>query len=540
MEEQDSIENNGDDEEFIVEEEYEFNDEFEPEEFNHDQLVDMGDENNENLANQSNANYYLHIDNNSTEKQDNDILELPSPDQLDQVDVDILNEQIPQLMDFLDGEHDPNENPIVADAPALPENEINQSPPPQRDFRAFPFQEDSEEELETSMYTESCLIKFLIKDENKAVVTADKFSVARGSQYLANLVHNYRRPITVNHISSDSLQKMITFISSKKIVLRMNNVISIMQKAVVFDMNVLEKICINFLEKAINIENVCYFFDQAVKYKNSFLSNVCARYINENRIYVIHTEKIMEMHVESIQKLIALVDPFEGSDHFLFVYMLTWARRKCKDHPQSVAALKKTIGDRIELINFNNTTLEQFLNCYDEIKEFFDDELAYNQIIPQILSSIRQKERLKDVDLSISRRKSFQKTPSLFQSEAFQIRASLPVYLYGFSLYNKERFCMFDLTLLNDDMINPCKTLESTSYSNKHFFMYHIMLKEPLLIKSNRIYNFLYCRKYSNDSFVKLREFDLSFIDVPYSLGKDVKFYKLKKSRLIDIIYQCT
>lgn len=210
-------------------------------------------------------------------------------------------------------------------------------------------------------------MEFFIINEN-VTIPGHRNIVGCQSEMLSKFIYGTdvwppTNPLKVNGISSKAFLELLKFIYTKTINLTKINALEIMGIAHYFELNELHLLCVNFLNKHIDQENVCLVFEKFFLInKNSDLSKKCIHFIQQHTLMFACNFDLFKINVDALKYILNL-DELNISEMQLFSTMVEWATHVCEQNnlPKSKENKRNVIEDLLCLIRFPTMSENDFL-----------------------------------------------------------------------------------------------------------------------------------------------------------------------------------
>lgn len=210
---------------------------------------------------------------------------------------------------------------------------------------------------------------FLIKTEHTEI-SSHRSIVGCHSEILNKIIYGTDKwvpsnLINIHSISSIAFMQVLRFFYEKQITITDENVWELYKTAHYLDLIDLTKMCVEFIDKSINYENVCLCLEHFLLFdKDSKLTMKCLNIIAVDVSMFLDNLKLFQMSYTAV-KLILSSDKLNILEIHLFKELMKLAESICyeKDLPANGQNLRDALGDLFYLIRFPIMNSDEFDQC---------------------------------------------------------------------------------------------------------------------------------------------------------------------------------
>jgi len=149
-----------------------------------------------------------------------------------------------------------------------------------------------------------CDVVFILEDKPLYAHRCILASRSQKFQQLFNNIKEARAEINVPNIRFPVFLAMMYFLYTDAVDVSLEYTLELMGAAAQFSLDLLKSLCERVLEGSIHVENVCWIFQGADKYKSTRLRDVCLRFVTRNFDLVSKTVSFQELDRELILEII--------------------------------------------------------------------------------------------------------------------------------------------------------------------------------------------------------------------------------------------
>jgi len=149
-----------------------------------------------------------------------------------------------------------------------------------------------------------CDIVFILEDKPLYAHRCILASRSQKFQQLFNNIKEARAEINVPNIRFPVFLAMMYFLYTDAVDVSLEYTLELMGAASQFGLDLLKSLCERVLEGSIHVENVCWIFQGADRYKSTRLRDVCLRFVTRNFDLVSKTVSFQELDRDLILEII--------------------------------------------------------------------------------------------------------------------------------------------------------------------------------------------------------------------------------------------
>ncbi|XP_052781828.1 BTB/POZ domain-containing protein 6-B-like isoform X1 [Mya arenaria] len=202
--------------------------------------------------------------------------------------------------------------------------------------------------------------------EEKTIIRAHKMILASRSPVFfamfCGLLKETSTVVDIPDIKPDIFTLFLKYLYTRSCDTNENTVTSLLYCAKKYDVPSLQKICRDFLRKAINPVNVCTVLEESLLFQEDQLKEECISFISQNTIAVLKTRSFKNLSSNAV-KLLLKDDALNCKEIHIYSALKEWGvcacHRKGKIIP-SAESIRDEIGDLIKLIRFPTMSVEDF------------------------------------------------------------------------------------------------------------------------------------------------------------------------------------
>ena len=169
-----------------------------------------------------------------------------------------------------------------------------------------------------------------IKLENKTF-SANRMVLSCYSKFFEKtfqleMKEKYERSVTIHNISSKSMQTIIDFIYTGKIVIDGENVMDMLSAADYLFVDEVKQYCFEFLASVLNTENCFEILSKAQLYENYSLESDAYAYINDNFANIIEANTFNDLPVKDVISCLKNIDRKKISELLVYQTIINWTK----------------------------------------------------------------------------------------------------------------------------------------------------------------------------------------------------------------------
>ncbi|KAL5018964.1 hypothetical protein ScPMuIL_004686 [Solemya velum] len=185
--------------------------------------------------------------------------------------------------------------------------------------------------------------------------------------------------IPVPDIEPDAFKTMLRYMYCDEVDLEEMNVSETLYAAKKYCVDDLSKLCTDHFAKIIDAENACALLDDAQKFNESLLSEMCFAYILENGERCLQTASFCDLSRSSV-RVILEADNLFANETTVWRALLKWSKMECLKEgiPDNGENVRHTMGNLLFLVRFCGLTPEVFA------KHFADNDILTGTEVSRI------------------------------------------------------------------------------------------------------------------------------------------------------------
>ena len=169
-----------------------------------------------------------------------------------------------------------------------------------------------------------------IKVQNK-IFPANRMILSCYSKFFektfqVEMKEKYESSVTMHNISMKSMQTIIDFIYTGKIVIDNGNVMDLLSAADYLFVDEVKQYCFEFLASVLNTENCVEILSKAQLYENSSLESDAYAYINDNFANIIKANTLNDLHFKDIISCLKNIDRKKISEQLMYQTIINWTK----------------------------------------------------------------------------------------------------------------------------------------------------------------------------------------------------------------------
>ncbi|XP_055301017.1 BTB/POZ domain-containing protein 6-like [Sitodiplosis mosellana] len=177
----------------------------------------------------------------------------------------------------------------------------------------------------------------------------------------------------------------------------MENVGEVMRLADKYECNGVMQICASYLHPQVNVNNVCWVLDFALKYSFQKLEQCCAIMATLQPVGVLQSDAFAEMDHSALVHVLQLVENLL-SQKIIFGSCIKWAKKSCEKQliEATPGNLRIELGGSFSSIDFKQMSLGIFVEI-QRLHPFFSFE-EYVNIFEGIANAEKQRNQKEEID----------------------------------------------------------------------------------------------------------------------------------------------
>ena len=146
------------------------------------------------------------------------------------------------------------------------------------------------------------------------------------SMFLSPLKERYQNTVVIKDFEGKAVKNVIDYIYSGKISLKTSNVLTLLRTADFLQVDDVKKICFDFLETSLSIENCLDVVKASTMYNNLAPRKQTYQYISDNFEDIVGGNTFKELSKDDVTSLFANVDPHKVQEFSLFEAAINWVK----------------------------------------------------------------------------------------------------------------------------------------------------------------------------------------------------------------------
>ncbi|WAQ93793.1 BTBD6-like protein, partial [Mya arenaria] len=178
--------------------------------------------------------------------------------------------------------------------------------------------------------------------------------------------------VDIPDINADVFRLFLKYLYTRSCDTNEKTVTSLLYCAKKYDVPSLQKICRDFLRKAISVLNVCTVLDESLLFQEDQLKDECINFISQNTIAVLKTRSFKNLSSNTV-KLLLEDDILNCKEIHIYSALKAWGVCECKRNGKNIPTaenIRDEIGELVKLIRFPTMKHVHFME-----RSFFDQLL---------------------------------------------------------------------------------------------------------------------------------------------------------------------
>lgn len=222
---------------------------------------------------------------------------------------------------------------------------------------------------------------FVIENGEEKRIHVHKIILAKGSDVFYSMFFGKLKeeePVKIIDASPEAFSEFLRFFYANTITISMENVAELMYLADKYHVSECLSVCSKFLQQSLTIENICFGYDLAIRYRQNDLKANLEQKISAKTKDVLVSNEFRTCSRDALKHILQIKNLMCQAEE-LFDACMTWALSACEESesdPMVLANRKKELGECFYMIPFYKMNAKQISNVITTHKELFDyDEL---------------------------------------------------------------------------------------------------------------------------------------------------------------------
>ncbi|XP_052782021.1 BTB/POZ domain-containing protein 6-B-like [Mya arenaria] len=202
--------------------------------------------------------------------------------------------------------------------------------------------------------------------KKRTIVRAHKMILASRSpvffSMFCGLLKETSTVVDIPDINADVFRLFLKYLYTRSCDTNEKTVTSLLYCAKKYDVPSLQKICRDFLRKAITVLNVCTVLDESLLFQEDQLKDECINFISQNTIAVLKTRSFKNLSSNTV-KLLLEDDILNCKEIHIYSALKAWGVCECKRKGKNIPTaenIRDEIGELVKLIRFPTMSVEDF------------------------------------------------------------------------------------------------------------------------------------------------------------------------------------
>ena len=222
----------------------------------------------------------------------------------------------------------------------------------------------------------------IIKVENKTFA-ANRMVLSCYSKFFektfqVEMKEKYENSVTIHNISTKSMQTIIDFIYTGKIVIDNENVMDLLSAADYLLMDEVKKYCFAFLASVLNIENCFEVLSKAHLYNNYSLECKVYAYVSDNFANLIEANILNDLPVKDVISCLKSINRKKISELLVYQTIINWTK-----HDES--SRKNDFVELFQLLKLDELPYDFFITVVVQEKLIKDNHVCLSSVMDTLI-----------------------------------------------------------------------------------------------------------------------------------------------------------
>ena len=232
------------------------------------------------------------------------------------------------------------------------------------------------------LVTKNSDFKFILIDDKNKEVPAHMLKIASNSLELTTMIYGLDSKMTplteikVDGISSDDFIEIVRYMYEDYANINENNVYNVLTKSTYFGIKGLEKNCIEFISKNLNVSNIFVAYTFFCTHHGYYdIKLFCEKSIQSYGTKAFSTNGFLEIPLHILREILKF-HTIKCPEKDVFKFTLLWAANQCalQKIAPSAANKRKVLNGAEKLVRYCTLPLCEFRECLNVDKEFFSPD----------------------------------------------------------------------------------------------------------------------------------------------------------------------
>lgn len=174
------------------------------------------------------------------------------------------------------------------------------------------------------------------------------------------------KSIKLDDVTYEHFYIFLKYLYTDNLKLDRINVFDLMKLSIKYKFIGLQQKCTEYLLAEINDETACLFLEMAITENWIDLKYILQQYITQNYLKILKSKSFMTIKENTLKTIMELDSNASNANEFKkFESLVEWTARCCdsKSKSTNIKILRQNLGTKLNLINFNEMTTEEFAKC---------------------------------------------------------------------------------------------------------------------------------------------------------------------------------
>ena len=196
--------------------------------------------------------------------------------------------------------------------------------------------------------------------------------------FQVEMKEKYENSLTIHNISTKSMQTIIDFMYTGKIVIDNGNVMDLLSAADYLLMDEVKKYCFAFLASVLNIENCFEVLSKAQLYKNYSLECNVYAYISDNFANLIEANILNDLPVKDVISCLKSINRKKISELLVYQTIINWTK-----HDES--SRKNDFVELFQLLKLDELPYDFFMTVVVQEKLIKDNLVCLSSVMDTLI-----------------------------------------------------------------------------------------------------------------------------------------------------------
>ena len=202
------------------------------------------------------------------------------------------------------------------------------------------------------------------------------------TMFQTDMKEKYQNTVDMNKIDETSMQIIIDYIYTGKIIINEENAIGLLSAADYLLMDDLKQYCFEFLESNITSDNCFTVFDASILYENESLQNKVYDQINKNFDTVVKKEEFKNLSMDKFFFCLSNINRNFVGETSIYNAIIAWTNHDLENRESEFAEFFQLIAlDRLSLdflvnVALNENLIEQNIFCFNKLKSTLSKQIT--------------------------------------------------------------------------------------------------------------------------------------------------------------------